>query len=148
MQQRVAICGFSLKTRPYGCFDFEDDHSRQIWVAGGIGITPFVARMKYLVHNPGEHSRIDLFFCTEEYDQEAAEKLIADARAAEVQLHLYYTPRDGFLTGDRIRATVPEWNNASIWFCGPTGFGHALKRDLVANGLRSKDFHQELFRMR
>ena len=133
---------------PYGCFDFEDSHCRQIWIAGGIGITPFVARMKYLAHNPGGHRRIDLFFCTEEYDQEAAEKLIADANAADVQLHLYPTPEDGLLTGDRIRAAVPEWREASIWFCGPTEFGHTLKRDLVAHGLRPNDFHQELFRMR
>jgi len=46
---------------PYGCFDFEDNHPRQIWVAGGIGITPFVARMKYLAHHPGERQPIDLF---------------------------------------------------------------------------------------
>ncbi|MEQ6884731.1 ferric reductase-like transmembrane domain-containing protein [Salicola sp. Rm-C-2C1-2] len=133
---------------PYGCFDFEDSHSRQIWVAGGIGITPFVARMKYLAHIPGEHRRIDLFLCTEEYDQEAADKLMADANAAAVQLHLYHTPKDGLLTGDRIRATVLRWREASIWFCGPPGFGQSLKRDLVAHGLRKRDFHQELFKMR
>ncbi|XOZ34484.1 ferric reductase-like transmembrane domain-containing protein [Halomonadaceae bacterium KBTZ08] len=133
---------------PYGCFDFEDNRSRQIWIAGGIGITPFVARMKYLAHNPGNQRRIELFFSTEEYDQEAADKLIADAHAADVQLRLYYTPRDGLLTGSRIRSEVPEWREASIWFCGPAGFGHSLRRDFIAHGLRKRDFHQELFRMR
>jgi predicted ferric reductase len=33
---------------PYGCFTFDDDRSRQIWIGGGIGITPFIARMKQL----------------------------------------------------------------------------------------------------
>jgi predicted ferric reductase len=33
---------------PYGRFTFEDDCSRQIWVGGGIGITPFIGRMKQL----------------------------------------------------------------------------------------------------
>jgi len=43
---------------------------------------------------------------------------------------------------------VPDWNSASIWFCGPAGLGQALKEDLIANGLRHQDFHQELFNMR
>jgi predicted ferric reductase len=133
---------------PYGCFDFEDNQPRQIWVAGGIGITPFVARMKYLAHHPGERQPIDLFFTTDEYEQDAADKLIADADSAGVRLHLYFTPRDGFLTGEAIRSAVAEWRKASIWFCGPTAFGKAVKRDLVSNGLSRADFHQELFRMR
>jgi predicted ferric reductase len=43
---------------------------------------------------------------------------------------------------------VPEWQSASIWFCGPPAFGQALRKDLVANGLAPADFHQELFQMR
>ena len=30
---------------PYGCFTFDDTPPRQIWVGGGIGITPFIARL-------------------------------------------------------------------------------------------------------
>lgn len=48
---------------PYGCFDFEDGRPRQIWIGAGIGITPFVARMKLLA----AHARpvtVDLFHPT------------------------------------------------------------------------------------
>lgn len=39
---------------PYGRFNFEGESARQIWIAGGIGITPFIARMKALaVHSDG-----------------------------------------------------------------------------------------------
>ena len=44
--QRVAIEG------PYGCFTFDDGRPRQIWIGGGIGITPFIARMKQMAQ-PG-----------------------------------------------------------------------------------------------
>ena len=30
---------------PYGCFTFAGEARRQIWVAGGIGVTPFMARL-------------------------------------------------------------------------------------------------------
>jgi len=132
---------------PYGCFDFNDNNSGQIWVGAGIGITPFIARMKYLSKNKGKQC-IDLFHATTDYEQAAIDKLMADAKAAGVKLHLIVTPKDGRLTPKQIREAVPDWNTASIWYCGPNTLGKVIKDDFISNGLSSKDFHQELFEMR
>lgn len=133
---------------PYGCFDFEDDRSRQIWVGAGIGITPFIARMKQLATQPGRRA-IDLFHPTAVYEPAAIAKLEADARAAGVRLHVIADDRgDARLDGQSIRAGVPEWASASVWFCGPSGFGESLRRDFLAHGLAASRFHQELFEMR
>jgi len=147
--QDVAIEG------PYGCFDFDNSQPRQIWVGGGIGITPFIAGMKHIARQRRENPdaphppEIDLFHTTAEYDESAIDKLTDDAKAANIRLHVLVDTRDGLLTGDRIRATVPEWRNASIWFCGPSGFGAALRKDFAAHGLPVEErFHQELFAMR
>ena len=92
---------------------------------------------------------IDLFHATADYSEEAISKMRADAEAANVTLHVLYDARDGRLTGDRIRAAVPGWEEASIWFCGPAGFGKALQQDFAARGLPLEErFHQELFAMR
>ncbi|CAH1659982.1 ferredoxin reductase family protein [Chelatococcus asaccharovorans] len=139
---------------PYGCFTFDDACPHQIWVGGGIGITPFIARMKHLAARNGEPDRladqtIHLFHCTIDVDEKALEKLASDAKAANVRLHIVIDSRHGRLTGERIREVVPEWRDASIWFCGPTGFGHALRRDFAALGFPlNARFHQELFEMR
>ncbi|ODU50794.1 MAG: ferric reductase [Thiobacillus sp. SCN 63-374] len=139
---------------PYGCFDFDHGQRRQIWIGGGIGITPFIAGMKHLARErhatPDRPSpEIDLFHTTAEYDETAIAKLMADAEAANIRLHVLVDARDGRLTGDRIRAEVPEWRAASIWFCGPAGFGEALRKDFAAQGLPVQErFHQELFAMR
>ena len=132
---------------PYGCFDFDDSKPRQIWVGAGIGITPFVARMKQLAGGP-HAAAIDLFHPTAVHEPAAIEKMTADARAAGVRLHLIVSGRDGRLDAERIRAAVPGWATASVWFCGPSGFGQSLRRDLLASGLAPADFHQELFEMR
>jgi len=139
---------------PYGCFTFDDGRAHQIWIGGGIGITPFIARMKHMALEQKEsdwpaHQRIDLFHSTAEVDQEALDKLTADAESANVTLHILIDTRDGFLTGERLRTAVPEWRKTSIWFCGPAAFGEALKRDLAAHGYPvEQHFHQELFAMR
>jgi predicted ferric reductase len=53
------------------------------------------------------------------------------------------------LSGARIREAVPDWQQASIWFCGPAGFGAALRKDFANSDLSvATHFHQELFAMR
>ncbi|MDQ0507391.1 ferredoxin reductase family protein [Xanthobacter agilis] len=139
---------------PYGCFTFDDDCPHQIWIGGGIGITPFIARMQHMaLHGDApdwpQGQDADLFHATSDTDETALAKLAADARAAEVRLHVLVSGRDGQLTGARIREAVPHWREASIWFCGPAGFGAALKRDFAAQGFPvDQRFHQEMFEMR
>ena len=132
---------------PYGCFDFNDQCPQQIWVGAGIGITPFIARMKYLSQVKSKQ-RIYLFHATNDYDKEVIDKLTTDAEKAGVRLHLIVTPKDGLLTAEQIRTSVPNWLNASIWYCGPATLGNILKQDFTANGVPSKNFHQELFEFR
>ncbi|MFG1413927.1 ferric reductase-like transmembrane domain-containing protein [Xanthobacter sp. VTT E-85241] len=139
---------------PYGCFTFDDDCRRQIWIGGGIGITPFIARMKHMAlrgEAPDwqEGQTVDLFHATSDVDEGALAKLGEDARSANVRLHLLVSARDSRLTGARIREAVPNWREASIWFCGPAGFGATLLRDFATVGFPVEQrLHQELFDMR
>jgi predicted ferric reductase len=133
---------------PYGRFGFESDKPRQIWVAGGIGIAPFVARLKALIRSPGEQP-IDLFYsASEPEDPEFLHRLRAAAAEARVELHVTVPSQDGRLDVERICQEVPEWRDADFWFCGPTSFGETLQRGLTALGLAPSSFHRELFDMR
>ena len=132
---------------PYGRFNFHGEQPRQIWVGGGIGITPFVARMKALALHPDGKS-IDLFHTTAERDERALALLRRDAADAKVRLHLLVDAVDGRLDMQRICAAVPDWKHSAVWFCGPAGFGQSLKREFLARGLPAGAFHQELFAMR
>ena len=132
---------------PYGCFTFDGPEKRQIWIGAGIGITPFLARMQQLRAQPDGRA-IDLFHPTSAAAQATLDQIESDARAVRVTPHTLISPRDGFLTGEKIRAAVPDWKNASIWFCGPAGFGKALRDDFIAQGFSPAAFHQELFEMR
>lgn len=132
---------------PYGRFNFAGQRRRQIWVGAGIGITPFLARMQALAHHPdGKH--IDLLHPTTVLDDQAIGRLRQDAEAAKVRLQVFWEQRDGRLDAQRIAALVPDWRDADIWFCGPAGFGQALRQGFAALGLAPGRFHQELFEMR
>ena len=132
---------------PFGQFTFDDAKPRQIWVGGGIGIRPFVAKMRELAKVSGT-KKIDLFHTTTDVSEVALDRMRADAERAGVTLHILISPRDGRLDAAKIMELVPDWANASVWFCGPTGFGDSLWKGLTTAGLSAHDFHQELFEMR
>ncbi|WP_027800832.1 ferredoxin reductase family protein [Paraburkholderia dilworthii] len=132
---------------PYGRFDFRSDKQRQIWIAGGIGITPFLARMQARERH-FDLRAVDLFLCTNAMDEEFVREVGQLAIGASVRLHLLISGRDDRLTGQRLREIVPDWTSSDVWFCGPASFGRSLRQDLIAHGLAHQDFHQELFDMR
>ncbi len=132
---------------PYGAFDFNDSMTRQIWIGAGIGMTPFIARMKQLAEQP-EDKKIDFFHPTRQINEVVRTKLMADGNAANIDLHVMVSEVDGRLDAERIRATVPNWQNASIWFCGPLALGEAIKADFIKYGFKADQFHQELFKLR
>lgn len=132
---------------PYGRFDFEGNARRQIWIGAGIGITPFIARMKSLASAPDGRT-VDLFHTTATLDPHAIALIERDAAAAGVHLHVLWDEHDGLLDAERLVEAVPDWREADVWFCGPAAFGRALLRDLGARGLPESRFHQELFDMR
>jgi predicted ferric reductase len=132
---------------PYGTFKFAGEKSSQVWVGGGIGITPFIARLQQLALCP-DGKAIDLFYTTATPRDGVVARLTAAAQAAGARLHVMVDAVDGRLSAERLCAVVPGWRKADVWFCGPAAFGQALRRDLLAKGLPGRDFHQELFNLR
>ncbi len=134
---------------PYGCFDFKGRKRSQIWVAGGIGIAPFIARLQALANGSADGGgNVDLFYSTNAPDQDFIERIRQLAERAHVRLHLMIASEHGRLTPERLRQQIPHWLDCDFWFCGPSGFARDLRRDLQSHGLAQGDFHQELFNMR
>ncbi|MTI11950.1 ferredoxin reductase family protein [Sansalvadorimonas verongulae] len=132
---------------PYGKFNFQDACTRQIWVAGGIGITPFLAQLEALAAN-GNSKPVDLFYMATNVDSPLMTRLQTLCEKTNVTLHDFVGQPKGSFNGNNLRSLVPAWQTASIWFCGPSGLGNMLKTDLFAHGFKKENLHQELFEMR
>jgi predicted ferric reductase len=143
----VAVGDLVQVEGPYGRFNFDSTRARQVWVGGGIGITPFIARLQQLAAWPNGRP-VDLFYTTSLLDAQGVASLRADALAAGITLHVLVDSEDGRLSAAHIREAVPDWCSGSVWFCGPAAFGAALRHDMLALGLARNAFHQELFALR
>ncbi len=141
---------------PYGSFDFlpknsvdrSNDSGHQIWVAGGIGITPFLARLGELARtNKAQQTNGDLFYCTPSRNPgDFPSQLEPLCQAAGIKLHCRQTDQDGPLSAQEVKACLQP--SSSVWFCGPAAWGTALGKSLIAHGLPETAFHREAFEFR
>lgn len=134
---------------PYGCFDFADGRDeRQVWVAGGIGVAPFLARLEELAAKGGASGSIDMFYCVaNEADAHFPAGLEDLCWRAGVTLHMRIDSRDGLIGSDEIGAFAKH--AGSVWFCGPRAWGKSLRKALQGRyGVAPQHFHQEAFQFR
>ena len=132
---------------PYGRFDLErrDPKARQIWIAGGIGVTPFLAWLESLQSDPNQAPTAELHYCTRDQQSDVFVPRLQAlcATLPGVQLHIH-----GARQGNTLKAAALQGaQKAEIWFCGPSGLATSLREGLHALGARPR-FHQEAFEMR
>lgn len=140
--QRVTLEG------PYGSFDFgtsRDAAAPQVWIAGGIGVTPFLAKLDERASQPTPAAETDLFYCTRSAIG-FPERLAERCHAAGVRLHHRQTDHEGPLDPADVAACLKS--GSSVWFCGPAAWGAALAQTLTGNGLPREAFHREAFDFR
>lgn len=134
---------------PYGQFQFTDSSQQQIWVAGGIGITPFLAQLQLLASNGGTTKPIHFWYCGVDLENNTfPEKLEELCKQAKVTLYKVDSQHKEHLTVDKIKETVISLASTSVWFCGPSNFASSLQQGLRKYGLANNAFHNELFNMR
>ena len=116
--------------------------------AGGIGITPFLARLGELARtNKAQQTNGDLFYCTPSRKPgDFPSQLEPLCQAAGIKLHCRQTDQDGPLSAQEVKACLQP--SSSVWFCGPAAWGTALGKSLIAHGLPETAFHREAFEFR
>ena len=135
---------------PYGRFDFGalNAGESQVWVAGGIGVAPFVARLEALTANGGAKTDVHFFYSAKtRNDVSFPAGLGALCQRAGVHLHLRSDDKEGPFAADDIGQFVRHAK--SVWFCGPAAWGRSLQQALQRTaGLSSAHFHREHFEFR
>ena len=150
--QEIKVGQLATIEGPYGRFQL-DRHSRsrrQVWVAGGIGITPFLAWLESLQSRPTELNKVDLHYCTRnrETDSFVGRLQILCASLPGIRLHVHSAQHGDLLTADSLKLADDQRKKAEVWFCGPRSLADALKKGLKETWNGNLRFHQEAFEMR
>src|SRR5690606_16269946 len=136
---------------PNGKFTWDDfnQSKKQIWIAGGIGIAPFLSMCKYALEIKAEHD-IHLFYVEKnesecEYNSELKE-LLKDQNI--IKLYNHYDEDLGNITAQAVKEKVGGLSDAVVLICGPDAMESALRKQFVEIGLKDEMIKAEDFQMK
>ena len=133
---------------PYGAFDYREGAHQQIWIAGGVGITPFISWIRSL---PDVLDRDVAFYYSVNHADEAIYldeiKAAADTRPS-LRFHLVDSSKDGYLTADVAVSDIAEPTLASVYMCGPPSMMAAMSAGFRSKGIPRSQIRWEQFNIR
>lgn len=144
--QTAAVGGAALVEGPYGgLFPPEAGQIHELWIAGGIGISPFLSRARGL--DAARPVDIALVYCVQDASRahflEELEAIAARVSGFKFRPHYFY--REGPLTGDFLRSRFPDFAGRDVYVCGPPPLIIAARRELRRAGVPASRLHAEDF---
>ncbi len=139
--QRVRVDG------PYGRFGGKASKP-QVWIAAGVGITPFLALAGSL---KSDNKPVHLVYSVKRTDQAAHVAEVEGLASANSNLtaHIWESSKSGRLTGSRIAELVgDDLSGFRVLFCGPSEMRRSLSEQLSGQGVSAKNFCYEVFEIR
>ncbi len=136
---------------PYGRFDHQRGGASQAWVAGGIGITPFLAWLESLQAQPERAPCVQLHYCVRDaaHDPFVERLRRLCAPLPRITLHVHDASAGQHLDAETLRRDHAQAGGTlDVWFCGPAGLAHSLESGLRSLGLGDVSVHREAFEMR
>lgn len=120
----------------------------QIWIAGGIGVTPFLSMARSYSN---ESPAVDLVYSvvnrTELLDQHAVADFLPQHYSTFRYMPYVASEQSGFLTAAKIKEMCGGLDGKEIFICGPPPMMKALRAQLRELGVPNRKIHSEEFAM-
>jgi predicted ferric reductase len=133
---------------PFGGFDYRGGGQHQIWIAGGIGITPFMSWIRSLDES---FDRDVAFFYSVARESDALyldEIGAAAAAHPTVHPHVVDSSRDGYLTAAQAANGITSEADVSVYMCGPPAMMTGLSKGFRQLGIPAGRIRWEQFNVR
>jgi predicted ferric reductase len=136
---------------PFGGFSFTKGMSKkQVWIAGGIGITPFMSMMRSLRDRVGKEPHLREYDIHLVYSVKKPEELIykseietLDHQFPNFHFHPWISDDQGFMTAEKIIEMTGT--KREIFICGPKPLLKALSSQYQLLRVPKTAIHYELF---
>lgn len=120
--------------------------SQQVWIGGGIGITPFLSMARSI---QPDAPKIDMFYCAssreELVDQEALSEYLP-SHYPQFTYHVYIAKEQpGYISALYIQRLSGQLTNKEIFICGPPDMMKSLRTQLRELGVPNGKIHTEEF---
>jgi len=134
---------------PFGIFAhsvYETTHDL-VMVAGGIGITPFMSSLQWLVKNQPKR-KVTLYYSVRDRKEAVYETELKTIKAKmrNLQIAIIETEKSGMLSGEKIIKHQKTTDSSTKYLlCGPPGMQRAITTQLQELGVPARNIETELF---
>lgn len=142
---------------PFGDFNVEAPLSEEVrgrlFIAGGVGITPFVHAIKNAVKNAVTEKPLVIFWINKSDENLPLniEEIVKDS--SQVRLIKIFTKKRvsgldfGRLNAYHLQKHVPDVSAWEVFICGPAGMVKSAERDVSSLGVPAGHIHKDSFRL-
>ncbi|MCA9373259.1 ferredoxin reductase family protein [Candidatus Woesebacteria bacterium] len=137
---------------PFGAFNsYNPKNQKQLWIAGGIGITPFLSMLSEASGKQNSQLNIDLYYCVKNQNEAVyLEKILQLANMSvttKFKIIPFYSEEHGHISADVLRLNSGDLSTADIFICAPPAMIHSLKENLNAANIPASNIHSEEFNL-
>ncbi len=134
----IEVGSTALIEGAYGRFSYHYfPNPNQVWIAGGIGITPFVGMSKAITSE--NDFSIDLYNCLKDENEKLG------IAVKNVNLKPFFSKDMGHITASYIKENSKNFDSAEFFICGPINFMNTLRSQLLQLGIKNGRIHTEEF---
>ncbi len=129
---------------PYGkLLDYRNkgNASNAIWIAGGIGITPFLGSARDL----REDEKVTLYYAVKDEQEAVYFDYLSSIDNPNFRFLTHYSNQSGYLTAEKIMRENDINENTHFVICGPPQMMKSLKEGFVSAGINPENIHTEEF---
>lgn len=133
----------------YGMFDYKTGGQKQVWVAGGIGLTPFLSFIRDM-RGDLKHD-VDFYYTVRHKDEALflGEIEAAAQKNPRLRTHIRFSVVDGSLGIEEIvRNARGALSDYHIYICGPFPMIQAFEKKFLESGVPAGNIHFEEFNFR
>lgn len=130
---------------PHGKFDYKSGRKRQVWIAGGIGVTPF--RSFSQAEIPKDFL-VDFFYAFNNEEESAYSEELEGLQRDNLRVHLFNSKEKGFLSVSEIEKYIDTKDTIDIYFCGPAPMRESLRKQFANSHLNIGELHYEHFQFK
>ena len=130
---------------PHGKFDYNTGVKNQIWIAGGIGITPF---RSFSQSGISKDFSVDFFYAYNNSEEGAYVDELEALSSDNLRVHLFNSKEKGFLSVEEICKHVNKKECIDVYFCGPKPMRDNLEKQFKNSKLNISKFNYEHFQFK
>ncbi len=130
---------------PYGGFTFlQHKNKKQLWIAGGIGVTPFLSGARSM-RRSHEKGMVEMIYASDDTNPYGLKELetIEDQNPAFNVTH-FHKEKFGHVSLEVLQEQLKDLHERVIYICGPPVMMNVLKDEAERLGL-SENIHTEEF---